>query len=152
MCDSAIVAEKKTPSKALFVDYANLPDAVPEFVFPEHFDMAAEVAEVSPGKDTHGMMVCLKTLAGICVVHCYTQTSTREDDTHGREFCRTWGKGTGRMGKGIAERVVRTGPMPSFGRLWQHCVGRIRRTTHVAVESNDVLSVLGFYTLCQDKL
>ncbi|CAM9345981.1 unnamed protein product [Scytosiphon promiscuus] len=48
MCDSALVAEKKTPSKALFVDYANLPDAVPEFVFPEHFGMGAEVAETVP--------------------------------------------------------------------------------------------------------
>lgn len=57
MCDSALVAEKKAPSKALFVDYANLPDAVPEFVFPEHFGMAAEVAEVSTSMDEINMFV-----------------------------------------------------------------------------------------------
>ena len=46
MCDFAVAAEKVTPSNALFVDYSNLPDAVPEFVFPEHFGVAAEIAEV----------------------------------------------------------------------------------------------------------
>ena len=43
---SAIVAEESAPSNALFVDYANLPDAVPEFVFPHHFGMAEEVSRV----------------------------------------------------------------------------------------------------------
>lgn len=43
---SAIVAEKESPSTALFVDYANLPDAVTEFVYPKHFGMAAEVSQV----------------------------------------------------------------------------------------------------------
>lgn len=42
----ALNAEKSFPSKALFVDYTNLPDAVPEFVFPEHFGMAKELDEV----------------------------------------------------------------------------------------------------------
>lgn len=46
MCDFAVAAEKVTPSNALFVDYSNLPDAVPEYVFPEHFGVAAEVAQV----------------------------------------------------------------------------------------------------------
>lgn len=46
MCVFALEAEKETPSKALFVDYANLPDAVPEHVFPQHFGMEAEVAKV----------------------------------------------------------------------------------------------------------
>lgn len=46
MCVSAIVAEESAPSNALFVDYANLPDAVPEFVFPHHFGMAEEVSRV----------------------------------------------------------------------------------------------------------
>ncbi len=46
MCDFAVDAEKITPSNALFVDYSNLPDAVPEYVYPEHFGVAAEVAEV----------------------------------------------------------------------------------------------------------
>ncbi|CBJ48553.1 conserved unknown protein [Ectocarpus siliculosus] len=48
MCAFALAAEKETPSKALFVDYANLPDAVPEYVFPQHFGMEAEVAETVP--------------------------------------------------------------------------------------------------------
>lgn len=47
MCAFALAADKETPSKALFVDYTNLPDAVPEYVFPQHFGMEAEVAEVS---------------------------------------------------------------------------------------------------------
>lgn len=44
----ALNAEKSFPSKALFVDYTNLPDAVPEFVFPEHFGMAKELDEAVP--------------------------------------------------------------------------------------------------------
>ncbi|CAM9565176.1 unnamed protein product [Ectocarpus sp. 8 AP-2014] len=48
MCAFALAAEKETPSKALFVDYNNLPDAVPEYVFPQHFGMEAEVAETVP--------------------------------------------------------------------------------------------------------
>ncbi|CAN0122286.1 unnamed protein product, partial [Ectocarpus fasciculatus] len=48
MCVFALEAEKETPSKALFVDYANLPDAVPEHVFPQHFGMEAEVARTVP--------------------------------------------------------------------------------------------------------
>eukprot|EP00752_Nemacystus_decipiens_P013496 g11955.t1 len=48
MCVSAIVAEKKSPSNALFVDYSNLPDAIPEFVFPHHFGMAEEVSKTVP--------------------------------------------------------------------------------------------------------
>eukprot|EP00903_Cladosiphon_okamuranus_P016016 g14788.t1 len=48
MCMSAIVAEKNSPSNALFVDYSNLPDAVPEFVFPQHFGMEAEVSKTVP--------------------------------------------------------------------------------------------------------
>ena len=46
MCVFALDAEKSFPSKALFVDYANLPEAVPEHVFPEHFGMAKELDEV----------------------------------------------------------------------------------------------------------
>lgn len=46
MCAFALEAEKQTPSNALFVDYTNLPDAVPEYVFPQHFGMESEVAKV----------------------------------------------------------------------------------------------------------
>lgn len=47
MCVSAIVAEKNSPSNAVFVDYSNLPDAITEFVFPQHFGMEAEVSKVT---------------------------------------------------------------------------------------------------------
>lgn len=43
LCVSAVEGGRDFPSKALFVDYANLPDAVPEYVFPKHFAMAREV-------------------------------------------------------------------------------------------------------------
>lgn len=46
MCMFALKAQKSYPAKALVVDYANLPEAVPEFVFPEHFGMGAELDEV----------------------------------------------------------------------------------------------------------
>lgn len=49
MCLSATRAEEKAPGNALFVDYANLPDAIPEFVFPEHFGLANEVSKVRAG-------------------------------------------------------------------------------------------------------
>lgn len=46
MCDYAVEAGDLTPENALFVDYKNLPDAVPEHVFPVHFGMAAEMDQV----------------------------------------------------------------------------------------------------------
>lgn len=48
MCDYAVEAGHLTPENALFVDYSNLPDAVPEHVFPVHFDMAGEIDETVP--------------------------------------------------------------------------------------------------------
>lgn len=48
MCVSAMLADENNPNAGIFVDYANLPDAIPEFVFPEHFGMAEEVSKV-PG-------------------------------------------------------------------------------------------------------
>ena len=46
LCVSAVKGGENFPSNALFVDYANLPEAIPEYVFPEHFGMAAEVDKV----------------------------------------------------------------------------------------------------------
>lgn len=42
-----------TPDTALFVDYSNLPDALPDFIFPHHFGMEQEMDQVG------GLFVCL---------------------------------------------------------------------------------------------
>lgn len=59
LCDAAVDAGHRTPRTALFVDYSNLPEAVPEFVFPHHFGLKYEIDEVSEEK--RYTRVCLST-------------------------------------------------------------------------------------------
>lgn len=49
---SAVEGGEHSPSTALFVDYHNLPEAVPEHVFPEHFGMQKDMDRVSQCMDT----------------------------------------------------------------------------------------------------
>lgn len=59
MCDYAVEAGQLTPQNALFIDYSNLPDAVPEHVFPVHFGMEEEMDKVP----THASIRCIYIFA-----------------------------------------------------------------------------------------
>lgn len=59
LCVSAVEGGEHSPSTALFVDYHNLPEAVPEHVFPEHFGMQKYMDQVSQSMDN--VVQCLNS-------------------------------------------------------------------------------------------